>query len=97
MSKVHCQGFEDNLDACSFNWAAGGECNDTEDVAMNPVECEVRQLQQLLTLTRDELTKERDALQTQLRIVTDEMSSLRRDLSTFQNTTIDVSTKLSRK
>ena len=88
MSNVQCQGFEQNLDACSFTWATEGECNHTADVVVDcfggnatgqpttPVECQVNQLQELLTLARDELTRERDSCQTQLSSVRDEMSSL---------------------
>ena len=46
-----------------------------------PAECEVSQLQELLTLARDELTRERDARQTQLRSITNDVSSLSTKLS----------------
>ena len=93
MSNVKCLGSESHLDKCSFIWAAEGECNHTADVVVDcyggnvtgqpstPAECEVSQLQELLTLARDKLTRERDARQTELRSVTDEMSSISTNLT----------------
>ena len=87
MSNVKCLGSESGLDQCSFTWATEGECNHTTDVVVDcfggsptgqpttPAECEISQLQELLTLARDELARERDARQTQLRSLSTKLSS----------------------
>ena len=75
---MKCSGSESALDKCSFTWATEGECNHTADVVVEcyggnatgqpatPAECEVSELQELLTLTREELEKQRDDHEKQL-------------------------------
>ena len=73
MMNVACDGFEENLDLCSFDWAPEGACNHSMDAVVEcyggapsgdvstPEQCSINALQELLTLARRELNNERDA------------------------------------
>ena len=100
MSNVKCSGSETSLDKCNFTWVIDGECSHDTDVVVDcyggdttgqpttPAECEVSELQELLTLAKKELVEERDARQKQL-------TSLKRDLTSVWHTANGLSTKLS--
>ena len=67
MMNVECEGSEENLDVCSFEWTPEGATNHSMDAvvecyggsptgnAATPEECNVNELQELLTLAREEL------------------------------------------
>ena len=70
MMNVVCDGSEENLDLCSFDWTPEGACNHSMDAvvecyggtptgdASTPEQCTVNTLQELLTLARQELNNE---------------------------------------
>ena len=80
MMNVVCDGSEENLDLCSFDWAPEAACNHSMDAlvecyggsltgdASTPEQCTVNTLQEILTLARQELNNERDA---RVRVMTD--------------------------
>ena len=74
MMNVVCDGSEENLDLCSFDWAPEGACNHSMDAAVEcfggtptgdastPEQCTVNTLQELLTLARSNLDMARQEL-----------------------------------
>ena len=118
MSNVKCSGSESNLDKCNFTWVTERECNHDKDVVVDcyggdatgkpttPAECEVSELQDLLTLAKKELIEEREARQKELEAHQKELlaerearqkqlTSLRRDLTSVWSTANGLNTKLS--
>ena len=74
MMNVVCDGSEENLDRCSFDWAPEGACNHSMDAvvefyggtptgdASTPEQCSIDTLQELLTLARSNLDLARQEL-----------------------------------
>ena len=87
MMNVVCNGSEENLDLCSFDWAAEGACNHSMDAvvecyggtptadASTPEQCTVNTLRELLTLARSNLDMARQELvnerDARVRVMTD--------------------------
>ena len=74
MMNVVCDGSEENLDLCSFDWAPEGACNHSMDAVVEcyggaptsnvstTEQCTINTLQELLTLARSNLNLAREEL-----------------------------------
>ena len=74
MMNVVCDGSEENLDLCSFDWAPEGACNHSMDAVVEcyggaptgdtstPEQCTINTLQELLALARSNLNLAREEL-----------------------------------
>ena len=92
MMNVECDGSEENLDLCSFDWAPEGACNHSMDAvvecyggaptgnATTPEQCSIDTLTELLTLARQELNSEREL---RLRDMTELNLNVTMEIDTF--------------
>ena len=97
MMNVVCDGSEENLDLCSFDWAPEGACNHSMDAlvecyggsltgdASTPEQCTINTLQELLTLARQELINERGARVRQLTELNNERDARVRVMTDLDN------------
>ena len=105
MMNVQCNGTEENLDLCLFDWATDGACNHTMDAmvecyggeptgnASTPEQCTIDTLQEQLALSRSNLNLAREELSNERYARVRDMNSLSR---TVGRHTSDISS-LSRK
>ena len=86
---VDCDGSEENLDLCSFDWAPEGACNHSMDTVVEcyggtsigddstPEQCTINTLQELLALARSNLNLAREELNDVREEVNNERNSMR--------------------
>ena len=103
MMNVDCDGSEENLDLCSFDWAPEGACNHSMDAvvecyggaptagnASTTEQCTISTLQELLTLARSNLNLARGELNAVREEINNERNTMR-GLITQARSTLDMS------
>ena len=97
MMNVVCDGSEENLDLCSFDWAPEGACNHSMDVvvecyggsptvdASTAEQCTIDTLQELLTLAKSNLNLAREELNDVREEVNNERNTMRGLLTQAKN------------
>ena len=100
MMNVECEGSEENLDLCSFEWTPEGVTNHSMDAvvecyggsptgsASTPEECNVNTLQELLTLARSNLDMAREDLSAERNIRISTMHQLQNNISALRLSTM---------
>ena len=97
MMNVECEGSEENLDLCSFEWTPEGATNHSMDAvvecyggsptgsASTPEECNVNELQELLTQARSNLDMAREELNTERNLRISTMARLQSDIRALKD------------
>ena len=109
MINVDCDGSEENLDLCSFDWAPEGACNHSMDAsvecyggaptgdATTPEQCYIDTLQELLALARSNLDIARQELDIERDARRRQMTNLQRNITSLETSTNTMARKLSSK